>query len=208
MKILFQGDSITDAGRDHRNYHDMGCGYPKYASELIAKAFPNTEFEFINFGISGNRTCQLFDRLYKDGIEFQPDIISILIGVNDVWHRNGSSRIETTDEQIETNYRAILTRLRAQTNAKILILTPYLLDVEDKEWIREGLTTVLPIIEKLAAEFADAYVPLHTLFDEAMKTQPEPRYYSGDGVHPNTNGSMFIGQHYFEAIRPLIEEMV
>ena len=83
-----------------------------------------------------------------------------------------------------------------------------MLDVEDKEWIREGLKTVLPIIEKLAAEFADAYVPLHTLFDEAMKTQPEPLYYSGDGVHPNTNGSMFIGQHYFEAIRPLIEEMV
>ena len=66
MKILFQGDSITDAGRDKRNYHDMGCGYPKYASELIAEAFPETDFEFINFGISGNRTCQLFDRLYKD----------------------------------------------------------------------------------------------------------------------------------------------
>ena len=208
MKILFQGDSITDAGRDHRNYHNMGNGYPKYASALIADAFPNTEFEFINFGISGNRTCQLFDRLYKDGIEFQPDIISILIGVNDIWHRNGSSRIETTDEQIETNYRAILTRLRAQTNAKIMILTPYLLDCDDKDWIGEGLKTVLPIIEKLADEFADAYVPLHTLFDEAMKTQPEPHYYSGDGVHPNANGAEFIGKHYFEAIRPLIEEMV
>ena len=208
MKILFQGDSITDAGRDHRNYHDMGCGYPKYASELIAKAFPNTEFEFINFGISGNRTCQLFDRLYKDGIAFQPDIISILIGVNDIWHRGDSHRIETTDEQIETNYRAILARLRAQTNAKILILTPYLLDCDDKAWIDEGLKTVLPIIEKLAAEFADAYVPLHTLFDDAMKTQPEPRFYSGDGVHPNANGAEFIGKHYFEAIRPLIEEMV
>ena len=208
MKILFQGDSITDAGRDRRNYHHMGGGYPKYASALIAEAFPNTDFEFINFGISGNRTCQLFDRLYKDGIEFQPDIISILIGVNDIWHREGSERIATTDQQIETNYRAILTRLKEQTNAKILILTPYLLDCDNKEWIREGLKTVLPIIEKLADEFADAYVPLHTLFDEAMKTQPEPQFYSGDGVHPNANGAEFIGKHYFEAIRPLIEEMV
>ena len=208
MKILFQGDSITDAGRDKRNYHNMGNGYPKYASALIAEAFPETDFEFINFGIGGNRTCQLFDRLYKDGIEFQPDIISILIGVNDIWHRGGNDRIETTDLQIETNYRAILTRLKEQTNAKILILTPYLLDCNNKEWIREGLKTVLPIIEKLADEFADAYVPLHKLFDEALKTQPEPQFYSGDGVHPNANGAEFIGKHYFEAIRPLIEEMV
>ncbi len=208
MKILFQGDSITDAGRDRRNYHHMGNGYPKYASALIAEAFPDTDFEFINFGISGNRTCQLFDRLYKDGIEFQPDVISILIGVNDIWHRGGSERIETTDAQIETNYRAILTRIREQTNAKILILTPYLLDCDNKEWIREGLKTVLPIIEKLADEFADAYVPLHELFEEALKTQPQPQYYSGDGVHPNSNGAEFIGKRYFEAIRPLIEEMV
>ncbi len=208
MKILFQGDSITDAGRDKRNYHDMGNGYPKYASALIAEAFPDTDFEFLNFGISGNRTCQLFDRLYKDGIEFQPDVISILIGVNDIWHRGGSERVETTDAQIETNYRAILERLRSQTNAKILILTPYLLDCDNKEWIREGLKTVLPIIEKLAKEFADAYVPLHELFEEALKTQPEPRFYSADGVHPNANGAEFIGKQYFEAIRPLIEEMV
>ena len=151
VKIVFQGDSITDAGRDKRNYHHMGNGYPKFASALIAEAHPEIDFEFLNFGISGNRTCQLFDRLYKDGIEFQPDIISILIGVNDIWHRQGSEKIETTDAQIETNYRAILTRLKEQTNAKILILTPYLLDTDNKDWIRDGLVTVLPIIEKLFA---------------------------------------------------------
>ena len=96
MKILFQGDSITDCGRDKRNYHDLGPGYPKYAAEGIAAAYPDVDFEFINFGIGGNRTCQLFDRLYEDGIAFQPDIISILIGVNDVWHRH-SHYIATTD---------------------------------------------------------------------------------------------------------------
>ena len=120
IKILFQGDSITDAGRDKRNYFDLGSGYPKYAAEQIKADFPDTEFVFTNFGISGNRTCQLFDRLYKDGIELQPDVISILIGINDVWHRYGSSLITTTDAQIALNYRSILERLRAETNAKIL----------------------------------------------------------------------------------------
>ena len=60
IKVVFQGDSITDAGRDYRNYHDVGPGYPKYASALMAANHPDVDFEFINFGISGNRTSQLF----------------------------------------------------------------------------------------------------------------------------------------------------
>ena len=207
MKILFQGDSVTDAGRDRSDPHDMGTGYPKYASAMISDAYPDIDFEFINLGISGNRTCQLFDRLYKDGIELQPDVISILIGINDVWHRYGSSLITTTDAQIALNYRCILERLRAETNAKIVMIAPYLLDCEDKEPIREDLKTLLPIIRDLAKEFADVYVPLDELFDEALKTQPEPHYYSGDAVHPNTNGAMFIGGKYAEAVKALIESL-
>lgn len=204
MRILFQGDSITDAGRDRRNFRDMGNGYPKYAVESIKAAHPEAEFDFINLGISGNRTCQLFDRFYKDAIELQPDIISILIGINDVWHRYGSSRIATTDAQIELNYRAILERIRTQTNAKIMILSPYLLDCDDKDAIREDLKTVLPIVRKLAEEYADVYVPLDEYFEEAMKTMPEPRYYSADGVHPNQNGAAFIGKLYAEAIEAIL----
>ena len=207
IKILFQGDSITDAGRDKRNYFDLGAGYPKYAAEQIKADHPDTEFTFINLGISGNRTCQLFDRLYKDGIELQPDVISILIGINDVWHRYGSNRIETTDAQIALNYRSILERLKAQTNAKIVMIAPYLLDCEDKEPIREDLKTLLPIIRGLAEEFADVYIPLDELFDEALKTQPEPKYYSGDAVHPNKNGAMFIGAEYAKAVKTLLENL-
>ena len=204
MKILFQGDSITDAGRDRRNYHDMGGGYPKFASAMIAEAHPEIDFEFINFGISGNRTGQLFDRLYPDAIAFKPDVISILIGINDIWHRYNWDMVTTTDEQIELNYRCILERLKRDTDAKIMILSPYLLDCDDKDELREDLKTVLPIVRKLAQEYADVYVPLDELFDEALKTQPEPRFYSGDGVHPNANGAEFIGKHYAKAIEALL----
>jgi len=203
IRILFQGDSITDAGRDKRNYHHMGNGYPKYASELIAEAHPEVEFEFINFGISGNRTDQVFDRLYADGIAFQPDIFSILIGINDVWHRKNN--IFTTDEQIETNYRAILKLVREKTDAKIIMMAPYVLDAAANCYLADDLKTVLPIVRKLADEFADVYIPLDELFDEAMKTQPEPLYYSGDGVHPNPNGAQFIAKHYAEAVDKLLK---
>ena len=203
MKILFQGDSITDAGRDRRNYHHLGNGYPKFAAENITAAHPELDIEFINFGISGNRTCQLFDRLYSDAIAFQPDIISIMIGINDVWHRYGH-KIMTTNEQITANYRAILTSLKEYTNAKIVMIAPYLLDCDDKEEIRRDLKSVLEIVRGLADEFADVYIPLDQHFEEALKTAPEKLYYSGDGVHPNENGAKFIAKLYAEAIEKLL----
>ena len=204
IKVVFQGDSITDAGRDKRNYHHMGAGYPKYATELMVASNPDVEFEFINLGISGNPTGQLFDRLYPDAIAFDPDIISILIGVNDVWHRL-SSHVLTTDAQIELNYRTILQKLREMTHAKIMIIAPYILEREDKEETKADLARIIPIIRGLADEFADVYIPLDEHFAEALKTQPEPKYYSADGVHPNQNGAEFIGRLYAEAIEPLLK---
>ena len=208
MKILFLGDSITAAGRDNRNYHNLGTGYPKYAAEHIRATFPNTDFEFINFGISGNRTSQLFDRLYSDAIAFAPDVISILIGINDIWHRHDANKIATTDAQIALNYRCILERLKRETNAKIVMLSPDVLDAEDKDYLREDLVTVLPIVRELAEEFADVFIPLDLHFEEALKTQPEPLWFSGDGVHPNENGKAFIGKLYAEAVTPLIKSLI
>ena len=208
MKILFQGDSITDAGRDRRNYHHLGNGYPKFAAELISSAHPDVDIEFINFGISGNRTGQLFDRIYPDAIAFQPDIISILIGINDIWHRYGQGRIATTNAQIEANYRAILTSLKEKTNAKIIMISPYLLDCDDKEDMRQDLFSVLEIIRNLASEFADLYIPLDKHFEEALKTAPEKLYYSADGVHPNENGAKFIAKLYAEAIEEIFKNNI
>ena len=209
IRILFQGDSITDAGRDKRNYFDLGNGYPKYSAENLKKAYPDVDFEFINLGISGNRTDQLFDRLYPDAISLQPDVISILIGVNDVWHRHGASKIMTTDEQFELNYRTILRELKAKTNAKIMILVPFALDYEDemREHIKSELPSVQKIVYELAEEFADVCIPLDKLFGEAVASQAEPLWYSGDGVHPNANGAAFIGEHYANYIAPIIEEL-
>ena len=204
IKIVFQGDSITDAGRDKRNYHDVGPGYPKYAVQHMVAANPDVEFEFINQGISGNRTSQLFDRFYSDALAFDPDIISILIGINDIWHRYGGGKIATTDAQLELNYRSILERIRRESKAKIMMLSPFLLDKEPFEGMREDVERALPIIRRLAEEYADVYVPLDKHFEEALKTQPEALYYSADGVHPNDNGRAFIGKIYADAVKTLI----
>lgn len=205
MKILFQGDSVTDAGRDRSDPHDMGNGYPRYASAMIQDSFPDTEFEFVNLGISGNRTEHLVARLEADFIEIQPDIVSIMIGVNDVWHHYAFEAIETTDEQFETNYREVLEAVKSRTNARILMIQPFLLETVDpaKQELCEELANKQAIVKRLADEYADAYLPL----DEVLHsmTEEEPAYYAADGVHPTPDGACSIGEAYLGAIAPLIE---
>jgi lysophospholipase L1-like esterase len=203
MKILFQGDSITDANRNRANIHDLGGGYAKYAAPLIQNAMPNTEFEFIDLGISGNRSDDILARAETDIIAIDPDVISILIGINDVWHRHSHGR-EMTDEQFEANYRALLERIRHETHAKILILCPFLLPSADKEDWRDEVERIGAIVRRLADEYADAYLPLDEKFAAALPTAPTPMHYSDDGVHPNAAGAEFIGGHYCEAILPLL----
>lgn len=205
MKILFQGDSVTDAGRDRSDPHDMGNGYPRYASAMIQDSFPDTEFEFINLGISGNRTEHLVERLEADFIEIQPDIVSILIGVNDVWHHYAFEYVETTDEQFEANYRKVLDNLKSRTNARILLIQPFLLETADpaKQELSEELARKKAIVKRLADEYADAYLPLDEILH--AETEEEPAYYAADGVHPTPDGACCIGEAYLGAIAPLIE---
>ena len=206
MKIVFQGDSITDGGRDKRNYHELGHGYASFAAKYIKEAHPEMDIEFINMGISGNRSGQVFDRIYPDAIEFQPDVFSILVGVNDAWHRYHHN-IGTTDAQYELNLRCILERVKKETNAKILLMSPYILDCDKppRPQIREDLKTMIPIVKRLADEYADVYLPLQEHFDKALPVQPESHYYSADGIHPNQNGAQFIGKLYAEYVEPLLK---
>lgn len=204
MKILFQGDSVTDAGRDRSDPHDMGNGYPRYASAMIQDSFPDTELEFVNLGIGGNRTEHLVERLETDFMEIQPDIVSIMIGINDVWHHY-SHGIETSDEQFEQNYRAVLDAIKTRTSARILMIQPFLLETVDpaKQAYTEELARKQAIVKKLADEYADAYLPLDEILHS--ETEEEPAYYAADGVHPTPDGACFIGEAYLGAIAKLIE---
>ena len=199
MHILFQGDSITDAGRDRSDPHLLGNGYPKYAAELLHERFPDKELEFLNFGISGNRTWDLLDRWQTDCLDWKPDILSIMIGINDTWRAFDQNSLTTT-EQYENNYRRLLREVREQTDAKILLLEPYLLPVDgNKAGWRSDLNPKIDAARGLAREFADVYIPLDGLFAAACIDQ-EPAHWSSDGVHPNENGARFIAALYANAI--------
>ncbi len=201
MKILFQGDSITDAGRDRSNPHDLGGGYPKYAAKFISEKFPDTDFEFIDLGIGGNQTMHLVERLEKDFISVGADIVSILIGINDVWH-HASDRSWIPNEIFEERYRTVLEAVK-RTGAKIMIMEPFLIPVEDKLFFREDLDPKIQIIRKLAREYADIYLPTDGLLASAF-IGDDPASFAGDGVHPTAKGAEYIGKLYCNYISKLL----
>lgn len=203
MKILFQGDSVTDAGRDRSQSSDMGFGYPKYASAMLEDAFPDINFAFVNLGISGNRTEDLVARMQSDFIEIQPDIVSVMIGINDVWHHYAFSGIYTSDEAFEKNYTTLLEEIKQKTNAKIMIIQPFLIDVPDKQELKPELAQKQAIVKALADKYADVYLPMHEIF--AADDAEDKTVYAADGVHPTEDGACLIAQKYLEAVSPLID---
>lgn len=202
MKILFQGDSITDAGRDRSDCHLLGEGYPHYAAEYIKLRFPDENFEFMNLGISGDRTENLVARLQSDFIDINPDVTSIHIGINDTWHR-AESLDWLPDDIFETQYRTVLESIRKNTDSKIIMIEQFLLPAPDKLYFREDLNGKIDITRKLAREYADVYVPLDGIMAKACVGTPYT-HWSDDGVHPNKNGAEYIGMIYTEAFEELM----
>lgn len=205
VKLLFQGDSITDAGRNREDSHDMGMGYPKYAANLLKERFPEIDFEFINLGIGGDQTKDVEARMQKDIVDIQPDIVSILLGINDVWHYAESEWL--ADDMFEQRYRNILETIKTKTHAKLMMMEPFLIPVDDKLFFREDLYKKIEIIRKLAREYADVYLPTDGLLHAAF-IGDEPTTYAEDGVHPTDKGAEFIGEHYVKYITKLIEDFI
>ena len=205
MKILFQGDSITDAGRDRNDYHNLGNGYPKYAAEYIKAAYPDVEFEFVDLGISGNQTKDLVERLQKDFVDIQPDIVSIMIGINDVWH-HAAEKDWIENDVFEARYRTVLEALKTQTKAKIMIIEPFLVPIADKLFFREDLDPKIQVVRKLAREYADVFMPTDGLLASAFLGN-DPLAFAADGVHPTEFGAKYLGAKYLEYVKPLIEEV-
>ena len=201
MKILFQGDSITDAGRNREDYHDLGRGYPLYAAKYLKEMCPDTDFEFIDLGIGGHQTKDLVARLQSDFVDIDPDIVSILIGINDVWH-HASDRSWLTNEYFENNYRTILQTIKDKTHAKIVMMEPFLIPVADKLFFREDLDPKIQIVRKLAIEYADLYIPCDGLLAAEFIKNP-PTDYAADGVHPTAVGHELIKRAWLEGFEKL-----
>ena len=197
--VLFQGDSITDCGRNRNQFDSMGNGYAMMAASWFNALYPDKNVTFINRGISGNRVKDLVSRWEKDCLDLQPSFLSILIGINDCWRRYDSND-PTSKEEFEAKYRKILEETRKKLNVKIILCEPFVLPVpEDRKNWREDLDPKIQVVRELAREYKTFYLPLDGLFARAS-TQREPEFWAGDGVHPTLPGHAFIAREWLKLI--------
>lgn len=196
MKIVFQGDSITDCGRDYQDDSYLGQGYVQKVKEHLDIFYGADKKQVINRGISGNRAIDLCKRWEKDCIELKPDVLSILVGVNDCWRRYDSGDV-TTVEAFERHYRELLDRTKqALPHTRIILLEPFLLPVnEEMEGWYEDLDPKKRVIKKLAREYKTNFIPLDGLFVSACAKE-SVAYWAKDGVHPTDEGHDLIAKEW------------
>lgn len=202
MKYLFQGDSITDCGRgDHKNPCATGAGYVRLLeAELTAMG----ECEVMNTGVTGDKVTNLLVRWKQDCLNLEPDVLTILIGVNDVW--NEVSRHYGVDAALyEEVYRILLRETRAALPAtRIILMGSYVTHgyVTDPEWdtFQREVGLRREITHRLAEEFGLEYVDLQQAFDEAQQKYPA-QHWSWDGVHPTAAGHWVIARAWKKVFR-------
>lgn len=203
--ILFQGDSITDAGRSRTDDINLGLGYPTLVKGELGYENPG-QYTFYNRGISGNRVVDLYARIKIDFINLKPDYLSILIGVNDVWHEFGSGNGVSAEKYFKVYSMLIEEIKEALPDTKIMILEPFVLKGAGTEEHFEEFQAEVQKRAAKAKEIAEKYnlsfITLQDKFDEAAKTAPN-EYWLADGVHPTTMGHELIKRAWIEEFKKL-----
>lgn len=201
--ILFQGDSITDAGRhnDYKLWGEFGFGYPLLVSARLGCDRPD-DFRFLNRGVSGNRVVDLYARIKRDILNLRPDVLSILIGVNDVWHEIGE-RNGVAADKFERIYDMLIDEIVAELpQIRILILEPFITHgtATDDQW--DAFSTEVPLraaaAKRVAEKHALTFVPLQAQFDVAA-AQSGTAHWTIDGVHPTAFGHELIAREWMAA---------
>jgi acyl-CoA thioesterase-1 len=195
--FLFQGDSITDSGRNYKKNESLGTGYVELLSLWLSAMHPEIEIKVQNKGVSGNKIEDLKNRWQKDTLDLKPDIISILIGTNDIV--GSFLGRPTTSSDFENDYRTILQRSYDNLpRCKIVLLEPFLLAVSRSQ-IRlvEDLNEKLEVICNLSKEFNTTLIPLNEIFNETTRKM-RPQFWSQDGFHPTAVGHALIAQSWLK----------
>ena len=203
--IVFQGDSITDAGRNRQatgpnHQAGLGNGYPMLLAAALLADHPEARLNVYSRGISGNKVPDLAARWQDDAIALKPAVLSILIGVNDIWHKL-AGRYDGTVADYEIGYRALLVDTAEKLpDASLVVCEPFVLrcGAVNDHWFPE-FDQRRAVAKKLATELGHAFVPFQTMFDEAVKVAP-PQYWAGDGVHPTLAGHALMARTWREVV--------
>ena len=203
--ILFQGDSITDAGRKRddlaaNSQPSLGNGYAWLAASQLLVDRPSDRLRIFNRGVSGNRVNDLTDRWQVDSLDLKPAVLSILIGVNDFWHMI-EHNYDRTLEQYEADYHALVKRTtNALPDVKLVICEPFVLKTGavNDAWF-PGFDGYRAAAKPVAESAGATFVPFQTMFDLAVKIAP-PERWAADGVHPTSDAAALMAHWWLKAV--------
>ena len=204
--LLFQGDSITDAGRNRQkaprpnDQSTLGSGYAWVAAVEVLVSRRNDGLRIYNRGISGDKVFQLANRWQADCLDLKPNLLSILIGVNDFWH-TFKHNYQGTAETYERDYRVLLKRtLKALPRIKLVICEPFVLrcGVVDEKWF-PAFDAYRASAERVAKAYDATFIPFQSIFDEAVKYAPAAQWLQ-DGVHPTPDGASLMAHNWLKAV--------
>ncbi len=204
-RILFQGDSITDARRDRKaeqanDAGGLGNGYPYFAAGHLLREHPELQLEVLNRGVSGNKVPDLQARWQTECIDLQPTLLSILIGVNDIWHKLNGKYNGSVDDYVR-GFRKLIEETQSRLpNTRIVICEPFVLKcgaVNDK-WFPEFDERREAAVQ-LAADCKLTLIPFQQMFNQALELAP-PDYWAADGVHPTVAGHALMAEEWCEVL--------
>lgn len=205
--ILFQGDSITDARRDKKKQGEanspeaLGKGYPLYAASGILGSHPGLDLQVFNRGISGHKVPDLQKRWEKDTIDLQPAILSILIGVNDIWHKlNG--KYDGTVKSYQTGFAELLKQTKEELpDTKIVICEPFVTrcGAVKNNWFPE-FDQRRAAAKEVAKDAGAIWVPFQQIFNDAIAAGTSPQHWAHDGVHPTYSGHSLMAQTWRDTV--------
>lgn len=205
--ILFQGDSITDCNRNREVSTSLGTGYATLVSSHLGYEYP-AEYLFCNRGISGNRIVDLYARIKIDAILVRPDYMSILIGINDVWHEYTRQNGVNAEKFYRVYHWYVQELLEALPELKLMILEPFVLpgsNTENNEehparfdFFRKETLLRAEAARKVADDFSLPFIPLQNLFDRAAEKAP-CSFWLRDGVHPTPAGHQLIQKEWLKS---------
>ncbi len=205
--ILFQGDSITDAGRERMKQQSnlsgsFGAGYSFLTASRILNENPSKDYSIFNRGISGNKVYQLSERWQRDCFDLNPALLSILIGVNDFWHTL-DGKYNGSVEKYEQDYKQLLVLTRKMLpDVKLVIGEPFAVlgcSAVTEKWF-PAFDGYRAAAKKLADEFDAIFIPYQAIFDEATKFAPA-KYWTADGVHPSMAGCALMAEAWLDAVK-------
>lgn len=204
MTMLFQGDSVTDTGRNRdlsEGFESMGEGYPKVFHQLYNTLFPGNKVKFVNRGVSGDRTNHLLERYDEDFLAVKPDVISIMIGINNTWRNFDGGDDFCSAERFEEEYEELLAKIKADMpDTRIMIIEQFALTAHpDRNTWQEDLDAKRDATRKLAFKYADWFVPMYDIITEASVNDFDLYELSPDGVHPGDTGHSLIATEMMKA---------